>query len=93
MSDSARHDFGGGYPDRRDFLLTYFRLTLFCLASFCFMRLSCSRVAGGRSGYIVLFMVALLFCKLQTFLNKNTLKSVYVTQKQTHLHSGICVVS
>ena len=40
---------------------------------------------GGRSGHLVLFLVALLFSKLQTFLNNNPegnpLKSVYLTPK------------
>ena len=40
---------------------------------------------GSRSGHLVLFLVALLFSKLQTFLNSNPegnpLKSVYLTPK------------
>ena len=40
---------------------------------------------GGRSGHLVLFLVALLFSKLQTFINNNSegnpLKSVYLTPK------------
>ena len=40
---------------------------------------------GGRSGHLVLFLVALLFSKLQAFLNNNPegnpLKSVYLTSK------------
>ena len=40
---------------------------------------------GGRSGHLVLFFVALLFSKLQTFLinnpEGNPLKSVYLTPK------------
>ena len=44
-----------------------------------------SRAHGGRSGHLVLFLVALLFSKLQTFLNNNPegnpLKSVYLTPK------------
>ena len=40
---------------------------------------------GGRSGHLVLFLVALLFSKLQTFLSNNPegnpLKSVYLTPK------------
>ena len=40
---------------------------------------------GGRSGHLVLFFVALLFSKLQTFLSNNPegnpLKSVYLTPK------------
>ena len=40
---------------------------------------------GGRSGHLVLFLVALLFSKLQTFVSNNPegnlLKSVYLTPK------------
>ena len=40
---------------------------------------------GGRSGHLVLFLVALSFSKLQTFLNNipegNPPKSVYLTPK------------
>ena len=40
---------------------------------------------GGRNGHLVLFLVALSFSKLQTFLNNipegNPLKSVYLTPK------------
>jgi len=40
---------------------------------------------GGRSGHLMLFLVALSFYKLQTFLNNipegNPLKSVYLTPK------------
>ena len=42
-------------------------------------------IVGGRSGHLVLYLVALLFSKLQTFLNNNPednpLKSVYLTPK------------
>ena len=40
---------------------------------------------GGRSGHLVLFLAALSFSKLQTFLNNipegNLFKSVYLTPK------------
>ena len=44
-----------------------------------------SRGARGSSGHLVLFLVALSFSKLQTFLNNipevNPLKSVHITPK------------
>ena len=61
----------------------FFSLSLNSLGSHCY---SCIVAAhGGRSGRLVLFLVALSFSKLQTFLNNipegNPLKSVYLTPK------------
>ena len=51
------------------------------------------RAHGGRSGHLVLFLVALSFSKLQTFLNNipedNPLKSVYLTPKITFIFRPI----
>ena len=49
---------------------------------------------GGRSGHLVLILVALSFSKLQTFLNNipegNPLKSVYLTPKIAFTFRHIC---
>ena len=63
--------------------VSFFSLSLNYLGSNCY---SCIvRGHGGRSGHLVLFLVALSFSKLETFLNNipegNPLKSVYLTPK------------